>query len=151
VLDDVVGWLRCPHCGGRLARADGSLRCAAKHTFDIARQGYVSLLQPGASGGAGDTAEMVRARNAFLATGHFAPIAAALADAAAPVAIATATPDGGPAPDAAGASPPAEPCRVVGAGTGYYLAVVLDRVAEAAGLALACPSTRCARLRGRIR
>jgi 23S rRNA (guanine745-N1)-methyltransferase len=117
VLDDVLGWLRCPHCRQRMARADGTLRCAAGHSFDIARQGYVSLLPAGASGG-GDTAPMVHARNEFLAAGHFAPIAAALAGAA-------TTPGTGPG-------------RIVdvGAGTGYYLAAVLDRVPGAAGLAL---------------
>jgi 23S rRNA (guanine745-N1)-methyltransferase len=124
VLDDVVGWLRCPHCRGHLTRAAGSLRCAAWHNFDIAREGYVSLLQAGTSGGGGDTAAMVRARQEFLAAGHFAAIAAALADAAA-----ATTADG---------SPPGCPRCVadVGAGTGYYLAATLDRVPGAAGLAL---------------
>jgi 23S rRNA (guanine745-N1)-methyltransferase len=90
VLDDVLGYLRCPHCGGALARAGSSLRCETGHSFDIARQGYVSLLPPGAPGGAGDTAAMVRARKDFLAAGHFGPIAAALAAAAAGAAGAAA-------------------------------------------------------------
>ena len=121
MLDDVVSWLRCPHCSDRLAAAGGSLRCPAGHSFDIARQGYVSLLQPGTQGSAGDTAAMVRARRDFLATGHFAPIAAALAAAAAT----DLAPSTGPG------------CVVdVGAGTGYYLAAVLDRLPGAAGLAL---------------
>jgi len=120
VLDDVLGWLRCPHCHERLDRAEGSLRCAAGHSFDIARQGYVSLLPAGASGGGGDTAAMVRARGEFLATGHFAPVAAILAEEAA-AAAAAAGPN----------------CIVdVGAGTGYCLAAVLDRMPRAAGLAL---------------
>src|SRR5260370_8715345 len=104
VLDDVVGNLQCPHCGNGLTRTGGSLRCPAGHNFDIARQGYVSLLQPGVAGGAGDTAAMVRARREFLVTGHFAPIAAALADAA-----------------AASAALLGSGCLAdVGAGTGYY-------------------------------
>jgi 23S rRNA (guanine745-N1)-methyltransferase len=120
VLDDVVGYLRCPHCGAGLTRTGGSLRCPAGHSFDIARQGYVSLLQPGVAGAAGDTAAMVRARREFLATGHFAPIAAALADAA--------------AASVAGLS---SGCVVdVGAGTGYYLAAVLARLPGHAGVAL---------------
>jgi 23S rRNA (guanine745-N1)-methyltransferase len=120
VLDDVLGWLRCPHCHQRLDRTEGSLRCATGHSFDIARQGYVSLLPAGASGGAGDAAPMVRARREFVATGHFAPIAAMLAE----VAAAGAAAEG--------------PSRIVdvGAGTGYYLAAVLDRMPGAAGLAL---------------
>ncbi len=126
MLDDVLGWLRCPHCGRQLTRAGGSLRCGAWHSFDIARQGYVSLLQPGARGG-GDTAAMVRAREEFLATGHFAPVAAALADAA------TAAAGTGRGPGAEG-----EPGCVLdaGAGTGYYLAAVLNRLPGLAGLAL---------------
>lgn len=124
MLDDVVGWLRCPYCRDRMARADGALRCPAGHSFDIARQGYVSLLQAGTAGGGGDTGAMVGARSEFLATGHFAPIATALADAAAQA--------------IAGLRPPPSPWGIVdvGAGTGYYLAVVLDRLPGAAGLAL---------------
>jgi len=120
VLDDVVGNLQCPHCGNGLTRTGGSFRCPAGHSFDIATQGYVSLLQRGVAGGAGDTAAMVRARREFLAAGHFAPIAAALADAA--------------AASVAGRS---SGCVVdVGAGTGYYLAAVLARLPGHAGAAL---------------
>jgi 23S rRNA (guanine745-N1)-methyltransferase len=126
LLDDVLGRLRCPHCGRQLTRAGGSLRCGARHSFDVARQGYVSLLQPGARSG-GDTAAMVRAREEFLATGHFAPVAAALADAAAGIA--------GPGSETGSAREPG--CVLdAGAGTGYYLAAVLDRLPGLAGLAL---------------
>ena len=137
VLDDVVGYLRCPQCGNGLTRTDGSLRCPAGHCFDIARQGYVNLLQRGAAGGAGDTAAMVRARREFLSTGYFAPIAVALADAA--------------AASVAGRS---KGCVVdVGAGTGYYLAALLARLSGHAGLALdvSRPALRvAARAHGRI-
>lgn len=65
---------------------------------------------------------MVRARAEFLGAGHFAGLAAALARAAA-----RAVAD---APDGAG-------CVVdVGAGTGYYLAAILDRLPGRTGLAL---------------
>ena len=65
---------------------------------------------------------MVRARGEFLAAGHYAGLADALAGAAA------ASP---------GAAIPAGGCVVdVGAGTGYYLAAVLDRLPRLAGLAL---------------
>ncbi|HEX6933632.1 MAG TPA: methyltransferase domain-containing protein [Streptosporangiaceae bacterium] len=122
MLDDVTGWLRCPHCGAAMATAERTLRCGAGHSFDIARQGYVSLLQPGVRGSGGDTAAMVRARQEFLATGQYAPVAAALADAAARA--------WRPGPDAPGC------VADVGAGTGYYLAAVLERLPGAAGLAL---------------
>jgi 23S rRNA (guanine745-N1)-methyltransferase len=126
VLDDVVRFLACPHCGESLARQGGSLRCRRGHTFDIARQGYVSLLAGGGKGAggkgtAGDTAAMVRAREEFLAAGHFAHLAAALAESAAEAAR-TVTGDA---------------CVVdVGVGTGYYLAAILDALPDRAGLAL---------------
>ena len=62
MLDDVIGWLRCPACGAALARAAGTLRCPNGHAFDIARQGYVSLLASGLTP-VGDTAAMVQARS----------------------------------------------------------------------------------------
>lgn len=95
-------------------RAGGSLRCDVGHTFDIARSGYVSLLP---AGHAGDTAAMVAARAEFLAAGHFAGLAAALASMAPVAATAGCVVD-------------------VGAGTGYYLAAVLDRLPGHVGLAL---------------
>jgi 23S rRNA (guanine745-N1)-methyltransferase len=124
MIEDVLGFLRCPQCGedGGLSRSGGALRCPAGHSFDIARAGYVSLLPSGAAKNTGDTSAMIAARQSFLRAGHFAGLAAALAD--------TAT---------ASAGPPAEvPGCVVdlGAGTGYYLAAVLDRLPSRAGLAL---------------
>jgi 23S rRNA (guanine745-N1)-methyltransferase len=85
VLDDVIRYLRCPYCGACVCRDGGSLRCAAGHVFDIARQGYVSLLPAGARGDHGDSAAMVQARADFLAAGHYAGIAAELVRAAAEV------------------------------------------------------------------
>ena len=121
VLDDVIQYLACPHCGGDMARAGGSLRCQAGHSFDIARQGYVSLPTAGNPGAGGDTTAMVRARGDFLAAGHYAGLAAELSRAARAV--------GGPGP--------APGCVAdVGAGTGYYLAAVLDQLPGRAGLAL---------------
>lgn len=118
VLDDVIPYLACPHCGAGLARVGAALRCRAGHSFDIARQGYVSLLPAGSQGGGGDTAAMVRARADFLAAGHYAGLAAELSR-------------------AAGAAAPGAGCVAdVGAGTGYYLAAVLGRLPGRAGLAL---------------
>lgn len=123
LLADVIDLLRCPHCGGALELADGLARCAPGHSFDVARQGYLNLLPGDARTGSADSAAMVRARVEFLAEGHYAPIAAAVADAAA---------------DATDAETCAETGAVIdlGAGTGYYLATVLDRLPGARGLAL---------------
>jgi 23S rRNA (guanine745-N1)-methyltransferase len=119
VLDDVVGCLACPVCGAGLARAGGALRCPRGHSFDIARQGYASLL-PAGSKAAGDTAAMVAARAGFLAAGHYAALAGELAGLAEGLA--------GQLPGGCVAD--------IGAGTGYYLAAVLDRLPGRAGLAV---------------
>ena len=78
VIDDVIELLRCPHCGAALDLEGPIARCAAGHSFDVARQGYLNLLPGNARTGTADTAAMVRARAAFLAAGHYAPIAAAV-------------------------------------------------------------------------
>ncbi|MBL1076124.1 methyltransferase domain-containing protein [Nocardia sp. 2] len=116
--------LACPECGQDLTARDRSLRCARGHSFDIARQGYVSLLTGAATKMTGDTPEMLDARAAFQGVGHFAPIAGALARTMASVPVRT--------PDSA----PAAAVLEIGAGTGYYLAAILDARPEARGLAL---------------
>ncbi|HEY2284857.1 MAG TPA: methyltransferase domain-containing protein [Streptosporangiaceae bacterium] len=121
MLDDVVGFLACPQCGARLARAGAVLRCPAGHAFDIARQGYVSLLPPGERAPAGDSAQMVAARADFLAAGHYDGLARELAAAARAAVAETGAPG----------------CVLdVGAGPGYYLAAVLEAQPGRAGLAL---------------
>lgn len=112
----VVAALRCPVCRGGLTGSTNALRCARRHTADVARQGYVNLL-PGGAGRAGsaDSAEMVGARADFLSAGHYAPLVTAVADEAATEA----------------------PELVVdaGAGTGYYASAVLERLPTAVGVA----------------
>ena len=124
-LDDVLPLLRCPTCGEPLARAGGVVRCAAGHSFDIARQGYLSLVAGGRGGSrsggsapSGDAPDMVASRERFLAAGHFQPLATALGD------LLDHVFDGsGSIVD-------------LGAGTGWYLARLLDRFPAASGLAL---------------
>jgi 23S rRNA (guanine745-N1)-methyltransferase len=100
--------LRCPHCSAGLAVHSRALRCPTGHSFDVARQGYVNLL----GAGGGDSTEMVAARSEFLAAGHYAPLASAIASAA------------------------ASPGLIVDAGTGpgYYLASVLASGGTGLGL-----------------
>ena len=51
MLADVLEHLRCPHCRQPL-RLDGrTVRCRSGHAFDVARQGYVSLLTGDAGAG----------------------------------------------------------------------------------------------------
>ncbi|MFC7331140.1 putative RNA methyltransferase [Marinactinospora rubrisoli] len=113
----VLAALCCPLCQGALTGRGESLACPAGHAFDVAREGYVSLLTGRAPASGGDSADMVRARQEFLAAGHFAPLADRLA------ALVADVPQPGLVAD-------------IGAGTGYYLARVLDAVPGALGLAL---------------
>lgn len=70
----------CPLCGEILEKADHSLRCENRHSFDIARQGYVNLLpvQNKRSLHPGDTKQQVQSRREFLDSGFYAPICDAL-------------------------------------------------------------------------
>ncbi|UVS76931.1 putative RNA methyltransferase [Actinokineospora sp. UTMC 2448] len=108
MLADVLPFLVCPHCGEGLAADVGVLRCPRRHSFDVAKQGYVTLLRGAPA--AGDTAEMVAARAGFLAAGHYDPLVRALADWRAPGLVVDA-----------------------GAGTGFYLSALLD---DGPGIAL---------------
>jgi 23S rRNA (guanine745-N1)-methyltransferase len=141
VLSDVVDLLRCPHCRQELRLHGRVLTCPSAHAFDVARQGYVNLLPRRPSTGTGDSPAMVEARASFLARGHYAAFADAVASA-----ISTRS-DGGD--DELGQG---EPIAEVGAGTGYYLAQVLRR-REGSGVALdvsAAAARRAARAHERI-
>ena len=74
----------CPVCGLPLVKEERSFACQNRHSFDIARQGYVNLLtvQQKHSLAPGDTREQVLSRRSFLEEGHYAPIAQTLIDAA---------------------------------------------------------------------
>jgi 23S rRNA (guanine745-N1)-methyltransferase len=114
--------LRCPVCRSPLDRADGggavpgkALACAAGHSFDAARQGYFNLLVGKGTAFEADTADMVAARVSFLESGHYRPLADAVAAAVVPV----LPPEGAIVLDS-------------GTGTGHYLRVLLDTAMAAA-------------------
>ncbi|MGH3715540.1 MAG: putative RNA methyltransferase [Micromonosporaceae bacterium] len=131
--DAVVRLLRCPVCHETLAQDGGTLRCGAGHAYDIARHGYVSLLAGAAP--RGDTAAMVAARDSFLSAGHYAWLADLLAARCTELAT-TCDPDPGVRATHQGGPVGGEACVVdAGAGTGYYLAAVLNR-APGVGVAL---------------
>ncbi|OZC94679.1 methyltransferase type 11 [Rhodococcus sp. 06-235-1A] len=120
MLTDVVDLLLCPQCRARdvesglgVGDTDRTLWCDRGHSFDVARQGYVSLLTGDGGKFTGDSAEMIAARDAFLGKGHFDSIAAAVS-----------------------AAVPADTEVVldVGVGTGHYLAAVLDARLDARGI-----------------
>ncbi len=68
--------LICPVCGCSLHRVSNSLRCENRHSYDIARQGYVNLLMSNKSSlkHHGDDKLMVNARRDFLDRGYYAPL-----------------------------------------------------------------------------
>ncbi len=72
----------CPICGEALKQEKTCWHCEKKHSFDVARQGYVNLLpvQQKHSASPGDTREMVAARRAFLSGGHYLPIVQTLCE-----------------------------------------------------------------------
>lgn len=76
--------LLCPICGQILRLEGRACACENRHSFDVARQGYVNLLtvQQKHSLNPGDTKEQVASRRAFLDGGFYGPIVDAVIDAA---------------------------------------------------------------------
>lgn len=128
-LEAVAAHVRCPVCDGQVVVGDDQVTCGRGHSFNIARQGYVSLTTGRGGPGTGDSAAMVLARDRFLGAGHYRPVADALSALAAEC-LATR---GGPGLvlDLAG-------------GTGYYLALVLDALGGRLGACvdLSAPALR---------
>ncbi|MER6003922.1 putative RNA methyltransferase [Nonomuraea angiospora] len=171
MLADIVEYLACPVCRATLRLDAGALRCAQGHAFDIAKQGYVSLLVGNKPPGTADSPEMVAARAQFLDAGHYAPLHDAVAETVRKYACSknvpakreysTETNDGtglrayrGAGVEAgygAGSTDPAYEPEIdgdrraegwaaplivdAGAGTGHYLAAVLDAVNDGIGMA----------------
>ncbi|MHB8463948.1 MAG: putative RNA methyltransferase [Acidimicrobiales bacterium] len=71
----------CPVCRAPLQLDGAQMSCPSGHGFDVARQGYVNLLVAGQrrSRQPGDSAEMVTARQRFLATGAYDRMTSAIA------------------------------------------------------------------------
>lgn len=89
-MQEVEHQWQCPQCKEPLAlcskkareKAPAIWQCSNKHHFDVAKEGYVNLLlaQHKKSKAPGDNKEMVLARRAFLAEGHYLALASALAE-----------------------------------------------------------------------
>ena len=43
-MESIIHLLRCPLCGGAFSLKEKSLVCEKRHTYDIARQGYVNFV-----------------------------------------------------------------------------------------------------------
>lgn len=121
----------CPLCRQPLVPAANAWSCPARHSFDVAREGYVNLLpvQDKASRDPGDNPAMVAARRAFLEAGHYQALREAAVTLLAPL----------------GAG------RLVdlGCGEGYYTTALATAVAETVGVDIAKPAVRLAAKRSR--
>ena len=109
-----VAQLRCPVCHHRMHLDGPALRCSNRHSFDLARQGYVDLTA-GRVTHEGDTADMVAARAHLLAQGYFDAVTDAIRET-----VLTKY----------------QIMIEVGAGTGHYLARLLEADGAAIGLAI---------------
>lgn len=127
MLSHIVDILADPNDGTALSGADDFSRLVSEsgHSFDVAKQGYVTLATGAGLKHKGDDMDMVNARETYLAMGHFAPfveaVTGAVQDALDSASLAESTPAS---------------LLEVGAGTGYYLAHTLDSIAEARGVGL---------------
>ncbi|HAW94433.1 MULTISPECIES: 23S rRNA (guanine(745)-N(1))-methyltransferase [unclassified Arsukibacterium] len=70
----------CPLCRQPLQLTDAQLQCASRHSFDLAKEGYVNLLpvQHKNSKDPGDNKQMIVARRAFLQSGAYQPLSDAI-------------------------------------------------------------------------
>jgi 23S rRNA (guanine745-N1)-methyltransferase len=101
----------CPvrRCRLPLTAAERRLRCPREHSFDVARSGYINLLQPQdrRSSRPGDGAATLQARQRLIARGLEAPITSAI--------VGLLTLD------------PADVVLDVGCGEGHHLATIATR------------------------
>ncbi|MFT3861624.1 putative RNA methyltransferase [Micropruina sp.] len=107
--------LRCPHCAADLTADGPRWRCPAGHSFDVAKQGYLNLAN-GPEPANADTPAMLEARARVQASGLFDVVSEAL-DQQVPLTGATTLLE-------------------AGAGTGHYLAGLVEGRPGARGLAL---------------
>lgn len=78
-LSAVQDVLRCPHCVEQIKIEEGIAKCAAGHSFDIARQGYVNFLTEQTFIKNADTAAMVDARQKMHTRSFFQDLAQQIA------------------------------------------------------------------------
>lgn len=128
MLADIIDVLADPIDGTDLKFGDAermTLKSESGHSYDVARQGYVTLAGGAGLRYTGDDAKMITAREEFLSGGHYAPFVEAVTGNVQDVL------------DDANVSEAASPviCEV-GAGTGYYLAHTLDSIPNSRGVGI---------------
>ena len=117
-------------CGQPLTRTGHAYSCPRHHSFDVARSGYLNLLQPQdrRSKNPGDTAEAVHARRRLSAQGLFLPLLHAIGDLA--------------------ALSPADTVLDAGCGDGYYLGTLAEHTGcQAHGIDISQPAILAAAAR----
>ena len=138
MLADVIDLLIDPVDGSELRAGDEQWRTitsATGHSYDVARQGYVTLVGGTGLRYSGDDASMIDARETFLSGGHFAPFVESVTSHVEAVL------------DNAAPSVDARPSIVeVGAGTGYYLSHTLDTIENSRGVGLDVSTAAAKRL-----
>jgi len=138
VLADVIDLLADPVDGSRLSAGDDEWRTLVSesgHSYDVARQGYVTLAGGSGLRYSGDDASMIDARETFLSGGHFAPFVEAVT-----ANVENVLDDGNVAAEHA-------PSIVeIGAGTGYYLAHTLDTIERSRGVGIDVSTAAAKRL-----
>lgn len=114
MLADIIDVLADPIDGSPLRCGDpewATLKSESGHSYDVARQGYVTLAGGAGLRYSGDDAKMIAAREEFLSGGHYAPFVEAVTGNVQDVL------------DDACVAEEANPAILeIGAGTGYYLA-----------------------------
>jgi len=127
MLSHIVDILADPNDGTALSGADDFSRLVSEsgHSYDVAKQGYVTLAAGAGLKHKGDDMDMVTARETYLAMGHFAPFVEAVTGAVQEALDSASLAESTPAS-----------LLEVGAGTGYYLAHTLDSIAESRGVGL---------------
>lgn len=125
MLQHVIDVLADPIDGSALCGADEFSRLVSTtgHSYDVAKQGYVTLASGAGLNHEGDSPEMVASREAFLSRGHFAPFVETVTER-----VLDALSHGSLVDDS-------QPTILeVGAGTGYYLSHTLDAVENSRGV-----------------
>jgi len=78
-MESIINLLRCPLCGGAFSLSERSLVCEKRHTYDIARQGYVNFV-PGQKE-MFYKKELFESRAKVFEAGVYAPVVARVSEA----------------------------------------------------------------------
>ncbi|MCQ9343344.1 methyltransferase domain-containing protein [Corynebacterium kozikiae] len=117
MLSHIIDVLADPIDGSDLKLVDNRVVSATGHSYDVAKQGYVTLAGGAGLRYSGDDTSMIKARETFLSRGHFAPFVEAVSEALSYTSEAPVIAE-------------------IGAGTGYYLSHALDSIEDSRGVGL---------------